>query len=356
MGLGEAARSTWRGACAVGLPVRLIDLPLQDRAREENAFPMEDESQCFPINVFHFNPDVISLLMKEPSASCYRAGKYNIAFWFWETTDLPVHWVDAACLFNEIWTGSDFCKEVIAKRVRKPVFKIPLSISPTTPSAEMPGRQYFGLPLAAYLFLTTSDFNSTAERKNPFAALDAFEKAFGCTPQNAYLVIKALNPGSHSAYKQITQRSRKNPSIIVIDKALSRNELNGLFNAVDCFLSPHRAEGFGLPIAEAMSLGKPVIATGWSANMEFMTAQNSFPIHYTLKQLDHDALPYPKGTLWAEPDIDHIAAIMRKLVDNPGIGAEVGQRAKADILDLLSPEKTGEALKRRLTDIWKNLP
>ena len=137
----------------------------------------------------------------------------------------------------------------------------------------------------------------------------------------------------------------------ILDRFLNRSELQSLILNIDCMVSIHRAEGFGLTIAEAMTPGKPVIATDWSANMEFMTSQNSFPASYNMMTLNSYAPPYPKGTVWADPNIDEAANIMNMLVGNPALCREVGDRARADISSRFSAGITGQKILERLQEI-----
>jgi glycosyltransferase involved in cell wall biosynthesis len=139
--------------------------------------------------------------------------------------------------------------------------------------------------------------------------------------------------------------------VSIIDTVVSREEVNALYRACDCYVSLHRSEGFGLTIAEAMVAAKPVIATGFSGNMDFMTSQNSYPVRYKMKEIERDYPPYRKGWHWAEPDLDHAAELMKDVYENRGAAAEVGSRARKDIVRLLSPEAVGERMKARLREL-----
>ncbi len=355
LGLAEAARSTLRGASSVGLPVHLINIPLDGIAKGRLICPEYDGADLFAVNLFHCNPDLIAILMEESVARQYLRAKYNIGFWFWETSDLPEHWISAASMFDEIWTGSEFCKESIARSVHNPVLKIPLNISTTIAFPSTSDRKALGLPESGYIFLTVLDVMSQPERKNPLGAIEAFAKAFGSQPEGVHLVVKVLNRRLSGWYDRFRERCKNRPNVILMDKLMSRSELNCLMNASNCLLSLHRSEGFGLAIAEAMALGKPVIATGWSANMEFMTHKNSFPVKYRLTRLNQNAIPYPKGTQWAEADIDHAAEIMRKLVEDRTIEEEIGKQAKADIQSAFTPERTGRVIRERLEEVVRHL-
>jgi hypothetical protein len=136
---------------------------------------------------------------------------------------------------------------------------------------------------------------------------------------------------------------------------VSAQEKDAMLAASDCYISLHRSEGFGLTPAEAMYLGKPVIATGYSGNLEYMTAENSYLVDYKLRRIGSGNLPYPADGEWADPDTDHAARLMREVVQNPLAAARRGQRAAADIRAGYSPEVAGETMERRLEDVRHRL-
>jgi glycosyltransferase involved in cell wall biosynthesis len=304
--------------------------------------------------LFHFNPDRLEELVSPHVQSAYLSSRYNIAFWFWETTKLPDYWVTVSELFNEIWVGSSFCESVVAAKISKPITRIPLNVSATEPDPSL-GRRELGLPEKGFLFLTMMDFFSRPERKNPFGTIEAFEKAFGSGSTEAYLIVKVTNSGISRELQRLKDLSRNNSRIIILDRFLARSELQSLISNIDCLVSLHRAEGFGLPIAEAMSFGKPVIATDWSANMDFMTNENSFPVSYDIVKLNSCAPPYPKGTIWANPRIDEAAEVMKKLVNSPELCKQVGDKARADIQAKFNAVVTGEKIVERLKQIQRKM-
>jgi glycosyltransferase involved in cell wall biosynthesis len=353
LGLGEAARSTVRGASAVGLPYSIYDISAPIHPKDPYTHCGQTERENFPINVFHLNPSALEALLNPHVKTAYWSARYNIAFWFWETTDLPDYWVVASELFDEIWVGSSFCESVVRAKVSKPVKIIPLNVASVDPDPEC-GKKELEIPESGFLFLIMMDFFSRPERKNPFGAIDAFQKAFSSGTEDVFLIVKVTSSGGSRSSVRLLDMARKNDRIIIIDKFLSRSQLYALINFSDCLISLHRAEGFGLPIAEAMSLGKPVIATGWSANMDFMTDRNSFPVPYEMMTLDSYAPPYPKGTTWADPKINEAAEIMKKLVSKPALCADIGARARNDINTKFSAEVTGQKILQRLREIQTN--
>ena len=353
-GLGEAARSTIRGAKTVGIPLNVVDIDfngkiLSDRSESGNCFNLSR-----PITLFHFNPDMTRLLLVEPIKSIWLNSSYKIGYWMWETTELPQHWIKAAALFDEIWTASTFCQSTIASKIDKPVYVVPHNVDCSSRGTIL-NRKQWGIPEDGFVFLCAMDFRSRVDRKNPWAAIRSFEKTISDSAADAYLIIKVINSSNSSGFRKLSRICRSNNRIIVLDKLLPRHEMESLIEVSDALLSMHRAEGFGLPIAEAMSLGKPVIATGWSGNMDFMTEGNSFPVRYSMIKLKKNAPPYPKGTVWAEPDIDHAAEIMARLVKNAEMGLNKGKRARQDIAEGLSARKTGRVVAGRLEEIGNGL-
>lgn len=144
------------------------------------------------------------------------------------------------------------------------------------------------------------------------------------------------------------QRHAAGANVRVFDQILDRKELNALIAQTDCYISLHRSEGFGLTLAEAMNLGKPVIATGYSGNMEFMTAANSFPVKYQMVQLDADHGDYPAQSFWAQPDIEHAAEIMRLVHRQRDLAAAVAARGQEEVRQHLGAATVGKLISDRL--------
>jgi glycosyltransferase involved in cell wall biosynthesis len=203
------------------------------------------------------------------------------------------------------------------------------------------------MPRGTYVFLFVFDFASYTERKNPIGLVKSFEMAFG-DRSDVLLVLKCAHSlAAPHAMRQLQQVARHS-NVRITDCVLTRRQLSELLYLCDCYISLHRAEGFGLTLAEAMALGKPVIATGYSGNMEFMTPRNSYPVRYTLAEIERDAGPYLRGYVWAEPDLEHAAELMQWASTHPDAARQVGERASEDIRATLHPRVVGENLVARL--------
>jgi glycosyltransferase involved in cell wall biosynthesis len=162
-------------------------------------------------------------------------------------------------------------------------------------------------------------------------------------------MIKISNTGTHhDDYGELKNKLRGIAGVYLMDGVLPRPRLNGLLAACDAVVSMHRSEGFGLVPAEAMFLGKPVIATGWSGNMDFMNSGNSCPVAFQLITLDGTFAAYPAGAQWAEPDIDDASRLMRRLVDDAAYRREIGERARETMRTQFSPEAAGQRYRNRL--------
>ena len=172
------------------------------------------------------------------------------------------------------------------------------------------------------------DINSSQKRKNPQAAIKAFQTAFP-NPKRVKLVVKThgaeKNPADFSALQELLHDS---PDIILINRTLGRDELLALQNLCDCFVSLHRSEGFGMGLAECMYLGKPVIATNWSGNLEFMDAGNGCMVDYQLVELQETCGPYKRGQKWAEPDTGHAMWWMKKIVEDTAFRKEIALKGR----------------------------
>ena len=199
-----------------------------------------------------------------------------------------------------------------------------------------------------FLFLFVFDYLSTIQRKNPVGLIEAFKLAFQ-PDEGAQLLIKTINgPLRPLSEEELLWAADGRPDIHVIDRSLETRELNGLMAGCDCYVSLHRAEGLGLTLAEAMAIGKPAIATGYSGNLDFMTTENSYLVDHTIGRVGPECEIYPPEGEWAEPNLEHAARLMREVCADGEEAARRGARAKEDIARLLSPAATGQRMRERL--------
>ncbi len=208
------------------------------------------------------------------------------------------------------------------------------------------------MPEGHFLCLFAYDFHSYVARKNPEAAIAAFQEAFPPARQDVGLVIKTLGGARYpDALRPLEALARRDPRVMIRDVELTRDEVHGLQSVCDVFVSLHRAEGFGLSLAEAMLLGKPVVATGYSGNLAFMSAANSCLVDYRLVPVREGEYPFGAGQSWAEPDIAGAAAWLRRLERDPSYRHALGQSAARTIREHHSALVVGTQIKRRLKAI-----
>lgn len=354
LGIGEAARSLARSCEAAGITVNTVDVGgiFEAAARTAAAAPLPRRRQL-PIDILCYNADMTPAAARHLRALGRRSG-YRIGFWHWEQPVLPRRFHEAFAELDEVWVPSRFVHDAIAPVSPVPVVTIPHAVdfAPT----DGVRRADFGLPEDKRLVLVMYDFHSFQERKNPRAAVAAFRAAKAAEPSLG-LVIKTINAGHHRRERQeLEETLRDVPDVTIIDSALTRQQAWDLEACCDILLSLHRAEGFGLILAEMMFLGKPVVATGWSANMDFMDESNSVPVAFTLAPLPRPVGPYEAGVPWAEPDVDHAAAALRRLAADRDLAARLGRAAGVSIRRTLAPEVVGGRVRERLDVIRRWCP
>lgn len=345
-GLGEGVRATIRAFEAVNIPFVINNCTFNTIHRKlDSTYTKFCEENPYPINIIQVNADMINTFISSAQPEYFK-NKYNIGFWAWELADFPKEWLPAFNLFDEIWTPSSYSVEAIVSLSPIPVIKVTHSISLPEPTAS---KQSLGLPDNKFIFLFIFDFYSVFERKNPIAVIEAFGRAFGKDNEQVLLVLKFSNAKKFpEKYKQLKDLVKNFKNINFIDKYLLKEELCALINHCDCYVSLHRSEGFGLTIAEAMFYEKPVIATAYSGNTDFMNVNNSFPVKYSLISLAEDYAHYKKGNIWAEPDVDHAASLMQYVFNNHEEAKQIGKKASEQIKLLLNPKIIGQKIKNRL--------
>lgn len=304
----------------------------------------------YNINIFHINPSEMPFVLIEMGRKAFNS-KYNIAFWLWELEEFPAEWVKAIGLFNEIWTPSEFASTSIRKVTDKPVNTIPYSISAPT-QAEY-NRDYFNLPNDKFLYLCMYDCNSTIQRKNPMGAISAYKLAFPEEREDTGLVIK-VNNAQKEDLNIIARALADYANIYLISDILPKTAVNSLIECADVFISLHRSEGFGLVPAEAMYLGTPCVATGWSSNTEFMNKEVACMVDYSIVTIDKDYGPYKAGNRWAEPNIKTAAEYLLELRNNDGYRSDIAIKAKKYIQEKLSLEASARLINKRIKEIYYN--
>jgi len=213
-------------------------------------------------------------------------------------------------------------------------------------------RARFGLPEDRFLFLYVFDWNSYPARKNPLAAIDAFRRAFPTGREPVGLVLKTMNARPEDPrWQLLLAAAAADRRVAVLAETLDRGEALGLFAACDAYVSPHRAEGFGRTLAEAMLLGLPVIATAHSGNADFLTPDTGFPVAYRLVPVGHGDYPFGEGLLWAEPDLESLARNMRLAADQPALARRRAQAGRDLIAARHDPRIVGKAYLGRLQEI-----
>jgi glycosyltransferase involved in cell wall biosynthesis len=301
----------------------------------------------------HFNADQSGALPDLIGPDSY-AGRYTIGYWAWELAEFPDALVPAFDAVHEVWVPSTFVAMALQAKTSKPVWVMGHSIKP---DRVPPDRATLGLPDDAVVFLAAVDFNSFLERKNVLGAIAAFRSAFGVGDENVHLVIKAH--GGTGAFREararLTAALGQDRRITLIDEVLTRREIDVLYASIDVFVSLHRAEGFGLPIAECMRLGKVVIATDYSGSRDFVSADCALPVPYRLVPVDDSIYPLGDGQNWAEPDLVDAARLMRLVVADPALRSRLGQAAKEQIERDYSPEAVGARMAARLDAIRAGL-
>jgi glycosyltransferase involved in cell wall biosynthesis len=352
-GLAESVRTLAATCRREGIVASFRDADLQLGSRQANSGMdgvLSDRMPYKPV-LFYLNPDALGPLAHQLKDRGELGNRYVIGYWYWEIDAFPKKWEKALDLVDEIWVATDFVLNIVKRATTKPVIKIPHAVEVAL--SRTYHRSEFSLPGDRFLFLFTFDFGSYAERKNPHAVIDAFRRAFPGGDSRVGLAVKCSQ--GHKFPEKLDgllDSAGADPRIVVVDRMLSREDMYGLQSLCDAYVSLHRSEGLGLGMAECMALGKPVVGTAYSGNMEFMNVDNSCPVDYRLIPLaPGEFIDYEPGWRWADADIDQAARYMRRLVDDPAYRKRIAERAASDMALRYSHAVVGRAIKHRLAEL-----
>lgn len=320
LGIGEDARMAARSLLAAKVPMTMLnfppgsDVPQNDCSMEQHVA----EKGAFAFNIFCITAEENGRYYAEHGRSQFL-DRYNIGYWPWELGSWPKSWEMMLNLVDEVWVSTQHTFDALAPVCSKPLFLMPMAVelgAITHFSSRKQAREYFGLPGKARLFCFAFDLKSHVYRKNPQACIDAFLEAFPNVQfpsDEVGLVIKAHKPVKrHPVWEKLKKLVAEDKRIHIIEATLSRPDLLALYQACDCFVSLHRAEGFGRGLAEALQLGLHVITTGYSGNVDFCKPPHTDLVHYRLIKLKKGQYPHSEGQVWADPDVSHAADLMRR--------------------------------------------
>jgi glycosyltransferase involved in cell wall biosynthesis len=348
-GQGAAARLYAEGLAAAGASVSTnnveigeflpgITLPeIAEEDRIELAGSDSPDVNLLCVNGLELGPFAAA------RGEAYFGERPTVGVWAWETDVVPEAMGAAAGLLREVWVYSDWVAQNLQPATARPVVAMP----PPVPAPDTDGRLGVDLP-DGFIFLFVFDLFSTLQRKNPLGLITAFRRAFD-QGEGPALVLKTVNGANRQdLLRQLEEAAGGRSDIVIIDGVLAEGEKGALFARSDCYVSLHRSEGFGITAAEAMHLGKPVIATGYSGTLEFMTPDNSYLVDYSVTDVGPHGELYPSNGHWAEPDLDQAAALMREVHENPEAARRRGELGRLTVQETLSPAAVGRRARERL--------
>jgi glycosyltransferase involved in cell wall biosynthesis len=353
LGIGEAGRSYAAALAAAGYDVAQHVVRLPGRP-----FPLGDPGPGGRLDLPEVGADteadVVVLCLNPPELRLVRrtrlplpAGRVNVGVWAWEVSTVPADWHDVEHRFGEVWTYSAHAAAALRPIAGVPVIPLPLAIRPLPPAAPPDTTPYF---------LALADGASTFLRKNPAGAIEAFTRAFRPN-EGPRLVVKLWNGDVDPAARgRLDELARARPDVEVVDRWLPRADFATLLAGAGCLVSLHRAEGFGLPIFEALGLGVPVVATGGTGPGELVANDVAWVVRHAEAPVTAGAEPYPENALWTEPDLDHAATQLRAVWDLRPAAARRSAAGRTLVATRLSPAAVGERLRTRVDALLAGAP
>lgn len=349
-GVGEAARQILAALRNGGTAVATIDAPAEPERIARDLAGLPEEDFPYDIDLICVNADMLPHIATALGGAFFE-NRHATGLWFWEVSHFPDQWRHSFEYVNEVWVATEHIAEALRPIAPIPVQTIRLPIVPGEPPHKT--RAELGMP-EGFCFLFVFDYRSVFRRKNPLGLVEAFGRAFS-PGEGPSLVIKSIFgeefPEERAA---LAAAVAERPDVHLLEENVPAAIKDAMIASCDCYVSLHRSEGLGLTMGEAMYYGKPVIATAYSGNLDFMTEANSYLVPHTMTRIGPGANPYPADKEWAEPDLDAAAALMRRVADNPEAAVLRGRRAASDIRRTHSPQASAESVGRRIETVRRS--
>ncbi len=337
-GLGESARLMLRGLASLGVPTWPVDIGRYLPAHRDDLQPAAEPDDLPPPGaplVLHVNPPLLPLVLTRLPRILVQDRRL-VGYWYWELPIATTEWRLGARFVHEVWAPSRFTADALAPLIDAPIAVVrpPVACDPIAPAPL--GRADFDLPNNAVIVLSSFNLASSFVRKNPLGTIDAFRTAFGAR-SDRMLVLKVGNPDHFpDDFARLTTATAGSANIRLMTDTLPPAALLALTATADIVLSLHRSEGFGLVAAEGMLLGKPVVATDWSATTEFMDPTCAALVGFQLVNAEDARGIYAvSGAEWADADLGHAADWLRRLADDAGLRHTMGEAARGAALERL---------------------
>jgi glycosyltransferase involved in cell wall biosynthesis len=350
-GVAISARGYVASLLRAGAPLNVIPWELGFERLQRVPFNAPERA-LQPISLVHLNLDLLTALLRTPArAKLLSPRRYNVPIVYWELTSIPAEHAAVLEHFDEVWCASSFTARALAAATSRPVRVVRPALEPQiSPRSE--ARRHLDLPPHRFTFFYSIDAGSILERKNPHAFLQAYLAEFS-EREGACCVIKIIYADrSDPRIRAIFAAAESRGDVVFIDRFLDEEEMADLFSQIDCYVSPHRSEGLGLSLIEAMRAGKPVIATPYGGVTDFVTERTAFPLEYELVAVGEGNEPYPPDSLWADPRVDSLRSAMRTVMEDRQRAARIAASGQALVSQMFGLERTAEQIATQLQRIW----
>jgi glycosyltransferase involved in cell wall biosynthesis len=349
-GLGTSARGYVAALDEARVPVSVQPWRAGFEAQQRVPFPRQ-EGPLHSINLIHLNPDMSHIWLHR-LAGLMQPERYNIGIWYWELASTRPEWMELIARFDEIWCASSFMARSFRAVSPRPVKVVRPAVTRAAATGRLTRRD-LGLPENAFVFVFMCDAGSRLQRKNPLALARAYLGAF--EPRDVAVLLLKFSYANlaSAALEDLRALVCGRPDVVVLDRVLSTPELADLWTQIDCYVSPHRSEGLGLTVVEAMQAGRPVIGTSYGGVADLLTDDTGLCLDYRLAEIEKTVEPYPAGFIWAEPDQASIAEKMRWAFENREAAGQLAHAGQNCADNLFSVAATGARVRAEINRIWR---
>ena len=357
-GVGEACRGSLAALAEARVPHSVWSLTEPESAAALGhgaaAAAARHQGAPYEVDLLHVNADMMEVV-SNALPHWVTAGRHRIGYWFWELSHFPLCFAPAFDRVDEVWAPTKFCLEAFTPLATVPVRWVPPGV-PRRRTVQPMVRADWGVPEDCFLFLCAFDARSVPERKNPKGLLAALARAVeehrsSPKARPLHLLFK-VNHGDEAPEVIADLKACTAGLPVTLSTAtVPREAIDSLLAGCDALVSLHRSEGLGLPLIEAMQLGRPVIATGYGGCTDFLDDKTGWVVRHKLVPLREAHGPYPPGAVWAEPDVEHAAELMARVAaDREGRARRI-EAARRRVDEMYSPAAAGERIRRELDRI-----